>query len=72
MVLQNMFERFKRFLDAPKIVHLPLGAPAPTNFPFFFHFPDFLYFASNRANTGVRWFHITTRIETSEKIVPDP
>ena len=71
MVLQNMFESFKRFLDAPKIVDLQLGAPTPTkfsDFPGFFRI--FSDFASNKANTGVRWVHITTRIETSEKSSP--
>ena len=64
MVLENRFESFKRFLAAPKIVELQLGAPTPTNFRMF------VDFASNKANMGVRWVHITTRIETSEKSSP--
>ena len=71
---QNLFETFKRFQEAPKIVDLQLGAPTPRIFGFFWIlwefariFPDF---ASNKTNTGVRWIHITTRIETSEKSSP--
>ena len=71
MVLQNLFESFGKYRDAPRIVDLQLGAPTPTKLLDFRQFSTILPdFASYKANTGVRWAHITTRIETSEKSSP--
>ena len=54
-VLTDLFETVQ---DASKTVDLKGRAPNGT---------DFLYFVdTNKANTGVRWVHITTRFETSE------
>ena len=55
MVLQNLFESFKNFLDAPKIVDLQLGAPTLTKCLVFWIFPDF---ASNKVNLAARWLHL--------------
>ena len=38
MIFQNLFEMFKRFEEAPRIVDLQLGAPTPQNVRIFWDF----------------------------------